>query len=122
MKFLQMLLKAFPFKIQTIQTDNGTEFTYKYISETEECPFDEALRELGIAHKLIPPRTPWHNGKVERSHRNDQRYFYDWETFRTVEEARDKLKHHLSWSNNKPMRTLKNKTPMELLREKSAKK
>lgn len=59
-KFLKMLIQAFPFKIKTIQTDNGTEFTYKY--------------------KLIPPRTPWHNGKVERSHRNDQRYFYDWET------------------------------------------
>lgn len=121
-KFLRMLKKVFPFKIQTIQTDNGTEFTYKYISETEECPFDRVLRELGIAHKLIPPRTPWHNGKVERSHRNDQRYFYDWETFRTVEEAREKLKQHLIWSNNKPMRTLKNKTPLELLREKSAKK
>ena len=121
-KFLRMLMKVFPFKIQTIQTDNGTEFTYKYISETEECPFDRALRKLGIAHKLIPPRTPWHNGKVERSHRNDQRYFYDWETFRTVEEAREKLKQHLSWSNNKPMRTLKNKTPLEMLREKSVKK
>ena len=121
-KFLRMLMKAFPFKIQTVQTDNGTEFTYKYISDTEECPFDRALRELGIAHKLIPPRTPWHNGKVERSHRNDQRYFYDWETFRTVEEAREKLKQHLSWSNNKPMRTLKNKTPLEMLREKSVKK
>ena len=121
-KFLRMLMKAFPFKIQTVQTDNGTEFTYKYISDTEECPFDRALRELGIAHKLIPPRTPWHNGKVERSHRNDQRYFYDWETFRTVEEAREKLKQHLIWSNNKPMRTLKNKTPLEMLREKSAKK
>ena len=121
-KFLRMLMKVFPFKIQTIQTDNGTEFTYKYISETEECPFDRALRELGIEHKLIPPRTPWHNGKVERSHRNDQRYFYDWETFRTVEEAREKLKQHLSWSNNKPMRTLKNKTPLEMLREKSVKK
>ena len=121
-KFLRMLMKAFPFKIQTVQTDNGTEFTYKYISETEECPFDRALRELGIAHKLIPPRTPWHNGKVERSHRNDQRYFYDWETFRTVEEAREKQKQHLSWSNNKPMRTLKNKTPLEMLREKSVKK
>lgn len=117
-KFLRMLMKAFPFKIQTIQTDNGTEFTYKYISDTEECPFDKEMRELGIAHKLIPPRTPWHNGKVERSHRNDQRYFYDWETFRTVEEAREKLKQHLIWSNNKPMRTLKNKTPMELLIEK----
>ena len=121
-KFLRMLKKVFPFKIQTIQTDNGMEFTYKYISETEECPFDRVLRELGIAHKLIPPRTPWHNGKVERSHRNDQRYFYDWETFRTVEEAREKLKQHLIWSNNKPMRTLKNKTPLELLREKSVKK
>lgn len=120
-KFLKMLVKVFPFKIQTIQTDNGTEFTYKYISDTEECPFDEALRLLGIAHKLIPPRTPWHNGKVERSHRNDQRYFYNWETFRTVEEAREKLKAHLVWSNNKPMRTLKNKTPLEMLREKQKK-
>ena len=121
-KFLRMLVKVFPFKIQTIQTDNGTEFTYKYISDTEECPFDEALRGLGIWHKLIPPRTPWHNGKVERSHRNDQRYFYNWETFHNVEEARQKLSQHLVWSNNKPMRTLKNKTPIELLKEKLTKK
>jgi len=119
-KFLQMLVKVFPFKIQMIQTDNGTEFTYKYISETEECPFDTALRMLGIAHKLIPPRTPWHNGKVERSHRNDQRYFYDWETFRSVEDLNRKLAEHLVWSNNKPMRTLANKSPVEMLRERMA--
>ena len=116
-KFLHMLLKAFPFKIRTIQTDNGTEFTYKYISETEECPFDKELRRLGIQHKLIPPRTPWHNGKVERSHRNDQRYFYDWETFRSVEDLNSKLAQHLIWSNNKPMRTLRDKSPSELLKE-----
>ena len=121
-KFLRMLVKVFPFKIQTVQTDNGTEFTYKYISDTEECPFDKALRELGIAHKLIPPRTPWHNGKVERSHRNDQRYFYDWETFRSLEDFNKKLAEHLIWSNNKPMRTLKDKSPRELLSEKLAKK
>ena len=117
-KFVKLLVKAFPFKIQTIQTDNGTEFTYKYISDTEECPFDKALRELGIAHKLIPPRSPWKNGKVERSHRNDQRYFYDWETFRSVEDLNQKLAQHLIWSNNKPMRTLKNKSLKELLVEK----
>lgn len=29
-RFLLMVIKAFPFKIKTIQTDNGTEFTYKY--------------------------------------------------------------------------------------------
>ena len=119
-KFLQMLVKAFPFKIQTVQTDNGTEFTYKYICEGEESPFDKELRKLGIAHKLIPPRTPWHNGKVERSHRNDQRYFYDWETFRSVEDLNQKLSWHLEWSNWKPMRTLGGKSPHELLAEKLA--
>lgn len=117
-KFLKMLIKVFPFKIQTIQTDNGTEFTYKYISDDKICPFDKALQILRINHKLIPPRTPWHNGKVERSHRNDQRYFYDWETFRSVEELNQKLEKHLEWSNNKPMRTLGYNSANELLAKK----
>lgn len=117
-KFLKMLQKAFPFKIQTIQTDNGTEFTYKFISEDTPCPFDIALEKAGIAHKLIPPRTPWHNGKVERSHRNDQRYFYDWERFSSVEELNGKLREHLRWSNCKTMRTLDRKSPIMLLKEK----
>lgn len=119
-KFLKMLLKEFPFKIQKIQTDNGTEFTYKFISDTEISPLDKALEELKIPHALIPPRTPWHNGKVERSHRNDQRYFYDWETFRTIDEVNKKLKKHLEWSNNKTMRTLGRKSPIQLLAEKLA--
>lgn len=117
-RFLRMLVKVFPFRIQTIQTDNGTEFTYKYISETQESPFDKELKRRGIKHKLIPPRTPWHNGKVERSHRNDQRYFYDWETFRDLEDLNRKLADHLIWSNSKPMRTLSNKSPRERLAEK----
>ena len=119
-KFLKMLVKVFPFKIKTIQTDNGVEFTYKYISDDKICPFDKALKQLGIHHKLIPARTPWHNGKVERSHRNDQRYFYDWETFRSVEELNRKLVDHLEWSNNKIMRTLGSKSPVQILAEKQA--
>lgn len=119
-KFLKMLVKVFPFKIKTIQTDNGVEFTYKYISDNKICPFDKALKQLGIHHKLIPARTPWHNGKVERSHRNDQRYFYDWETFRSVEELNRKLVDHLEWSNNKIMRTLGSKSPVQILAEKQA--
>lgn len=119
-RFLAMVIKAFPFKIKTIQTDNGTEFTYKFISDERISPFDKVLNKLGIKHKLIPPRTPWHNEKVERSHRNDQRYFYDWETFRSVEELNEKLEKHLIWSNNKTMRTLGRKSPIQLLAEKLA--
>ena len=119
-KFLKMLLKEFPFKIQKIQTDNGTEFTYKYISDNEISPLDNVLQAMKIPHILIPPRTPWHNGKVERSHRNDQRYFYNWETFKTLDELNEKLKKHLEWSNNKIMRTLGMKSPVQLLAEKLA--
>ena len=118
-KFLEMLQKEFLFKIQTVQTDNGTEFTYKFISEDTPCPFDKALEKTGIAHKLIPPRTPWHNGKVERSHRNDQRYFYDWEKFGNIRELNEKLREHLHWSNNKTMRTLGRKSPVQLLKERA---
>ena len=96
----------------------GTEFTYKFVSEAGKNPVDRLLEKWGIKHILIPPRTPWHNGKVERSHRNDQRYFYDWEHFCSVEELNEKLKAHLEWSNNKTMRTLGRKSPIQLLREK----
>ncbi len=117
-RFFKMLQEEFPFKIQIIQTDNGTEFTYKYISDDMKCPFDIALERAGIIHKLIPPRTPWHNGKVERSHRNDQRYFYNWEKFGSVEELNEKLRKHLHWSNRKTMRTLDRKSPLQILKEK----
>lgn len=117
-KFLKMIREKFPFKIQTVQTDNGTEFTYKYISEDKESPVDQYLKEENIQHVLIPPRTPWHNGKVERSHRNDQRYFYDWEKFNSLDELNRKLEKHLAWSNDKPMRTFGWKSPLDLLNEK----
>jgi transposase len=42
-KFFLMLQKAFPFPIQTVQTDNGTEFTYKFISDTKISPLDKLL-------------------------------------------------------------------------------
>lgn len=111
--FIRRAQKYFSFKIQTVQTDNGTEFTYRFISDEKECPFDTELRRLGIAHKLIKPRTPWHNGKVERSHRMDQRYFYDWESFCNVADLNAKLSEHLNWSNNRRMRTLGWVSPMQ---------
>ncbi len=112
------MTKAFPFPIKTIQTDNGTEFTYKFISETEQSPMDRFPEQEGIAHVLIPPRTPWHSGKVERSHRNDQRYFYDWECFSSADAPNEKFKEHMKWNNDKTMRTLERKSPLQLLKEK----
>lgn len=114
--FIRRVQKYFGFKIQTVQTDNGVEFTYRFISDQKECPFDTELRRLGIVHKLIKPRTPWHNGKVERSHRTDQQYFYDWESFCDVDDLNTKLAEHLNWSNNRRMRTLGWISPVQKLK------
>jgi transposase InsO family protein len=113
--FFQRVQAEFPFPIRTVQTDNGTEFTYRFISDREKCPFEKTLLKRKVSHKLIPPRTPWKNGKVERSHRNDQRYFYDWEKFADVHELNRKLQEHLAWSNHKAMRTLGWQSPLERL-------
>ena len=103
--------------------DNKHFYQWTAIDECTRMRFVYAFEEHTpensvINHKLIPPRTPWHNGKVERSHRNDQRYFYDWETFTSVEELNRKLKDHLEWSNSKRMRTLDWKSAKQLLAEK----
>ena len=64
---------------EIIQTDNGFEFTNnREKSDKSLHLFDELCKELNIVHKLIKPRTPRHNGKVERSHRNDQERFYSF--------------------------------------------
>jgi len=115
--FLERFLEWFPFEVHCIQTDNGTEFTYTFISDTVKCPFESKLAELGILHNLIKPRTPWHNGKVERSHRMDQRYFYDWENFRNIPEFNEKLATWLDWTNNKPMRIFYGKSPNQKLED-----
>lgn len=116
-KFLEHFLIWFPFEVMCIQTDNGIEFTYKFISDKEKCPFEAKLSELDIKHNLIKPATPWHNGKVERSHRTDQRYFYDWETFKDINDLNKKLAIHLEWTNTKPMRIFKGKSPRQKLHD-----
>ena len=76
-QFLEHLIKAAPFKILCVQTDNGTEFTKRLLpGDNGPSLFETRLEQAGIRHKLIRPYTPRHNGKVERSHRKDNEYFY----------------------------------------------
>ena len=70
-QFLEHLIKAAPFKILCVQTDNGTEFTKRLLpGDNGPSLFETRLEQAGIRHKLIRPYTPRHNGKVERSQGN----------------------------------------------------
>ncbi|MCI8346984.1 MAG: transposase family protein, partial [Bacilli bacterium] len=76
-------------------------------------PFDVLCNELDIEHKLIRPRTPRHNGKVERSHRNDQNRLYNYLKFYSYNDPKYQMKNYLNRSNNIPMQVLGWISPIE---------
>lgn len=114
--FLKHLTERFKFKIECVQTDNGSEFTNRFIvSRDKPTLFEITAKKLGIVHKLIRPYTPIHNGKVERSHRKDNEYFYATHRFHSFEDFAKQLAVHNRKYNNFPMRPLGWKSPMEVL-------
>lgn len=118
-KFLLEVIKRFPFKIYTIRTDNGLEFTKRLIANDEHniTLFELGLKKHGIAYDIIKPYTPKHNGKVERSHRKDNERFYSTHRFYSLEDANNQLKLYLKEYNNFPMQPLNWKSPNDLLRD-----
>lgn len=111
--FVKRAILYFGYKPLFIQTDNGQEFTYTMKTDRIH-PLDTLLNSLNIKHKLIKPRTPRHNGKVERSHRNDQQRFYSYLRFYSFDDLLLQMKAYLKRSNNIPMQTLKWLTPLQM--------
>lgn len=61
--FIHRLHEKCPVKIQTILTDNGKEFTDRFIANGERKPtgkhaFDKVCTTHDIDHRLIPPKHP----------------------------------------------------------------
>lgn len=110
--FVKRAILYFGYQPKTIQTDNGSEFTYT--TKTNKIhPLDILLNNLNITHQLIRPRTPRHNGKVERSHRNDQNRFYNYLKFYSYDDLKYQMKSYLNRSNNIPMQVLGWLSPIE---------
>src|ERR1041385_3133614 len=106
-EFLQALLKAVPYKVHTVLTDNGTHFTDPRgatwspteIRQMIECQqpfrahaFEYACALADIDHRLTKPKHPWTNGQVERMNRTIKeatvrRFHY---------ETHDQLRTHLA--------------------------
>ena len=110
--FVKRCIIYFGYPPQIIQTDNGAEFTH--VKNTKRIhPLDVLCDELKIKHKLIRPRTPQHNGKVERSHRNDQERFYNFLKFYSYDDLKVQMKRYLYRSNKIPMQVLGWKSPLQ---------
>ena len=120
--FLQALIKAVPYKIHTVLTDNGIQFAdlpknrSKPTAMWRGHPFDGVCRKHSIEHRLTKPNHPWTNGQVERMNRTlkdatVQRYYY---------ETHDRLRGHLTdfvmaYNFARRLKTLSGLTPYEYI-------
>jgi len=116
--FIQKAIAYFPFKIEIVQTDNGTEWTNALLkNKPTPTLFEEALMEAGIQYKRIRIATPRHNGKVERQHRTDEKRFYKKMRMYDLEDGRKQLHRYNQFSNTIPKVCLDYKSPNEVLAE-----
>jgi len=118
--FLLRMVRFFKRKgivVECVQTDNGFEFTNRFANTKREHKslFEVTAVSQGVRHKLIRPYTPRHNGKVERSHREDQKRFYNDHTFYSLADFDEQLAAHQNRTNNIPMRPLHWFSPLEFL-------
>jgi transposase InsO family protein len=129
--FLRALVKAVPYKIHTVLTDNGIHFTDPKgetwtpaeIRQMIACKelfrahaFEYACALADIDHRLTKPKHPWTNGQVERMNRTIKdatvrRFHYD---------AHDQFSNHLAdfvqaYNFAKRLKTLKGLTPYEFI-------
>lgn len=116
-EFLKQLINVLPYKIHTILTDNGVQFTnLKHQRHAFEHIFDRVCRENNIEHRLTKVNHPWTNGQVERMNRTIKeatvsRFFYD---------SHKVFKEHLfnflnAYNFAKRLKTLNGLTPYEFI-------
>lgn len=117
-EFIRHCVKHFPYAIECVQTDNGPEFTNRLNSQSSDRKtlFEQTLDALCIRHQLIKPYTPRHNGKVERSHRKDNEYFYASHKFFSFADFQKQLAAWNRKYNAFPMRPLNWRSPIQALR------
>lgn len=117
-QFLRELVAALPYKLHTVLTDNGGQFTNRRVKAARpnaHC-FAQVCAQQGIAHRLTQPYHPWTNGQVERINRTIkqatvQRYHYS-----SHQQFREHLDCFLSAYNfARRLKSLNGSTPHQFL-------
>ena len=119
--FLKRLIKAAPFTITKVLTDNGKEFSDRFCATGQREPtgkhaFDKVCASNAIEHRLTKPRTPQTNGMIERFNGRIADVLHTTR-FQSGEQLRDTLVRYARLYNHYiPQRALKHSAPIDALK------
>ena len=116
-QFLRNLIATVPYRLHTVLTDNGIQFTNRVRDKYAfQHIFDRVCDAHGIEHRLTRVKHPWTNGQVERMNRTIKeatvkRFHYDDHV---------QLRRHLAdfidaYNFGRRLKTLKGLTPYEFI-------
>jgi hypothetical protein len=119
--FLIELKEKCPFPIIELQTDNDTSFTDKFWTEKPGTIsgmhlVDEWCASNGIRHKLIPVGVKEINGKVENTHKQDDREFFSQIKPTCLGELQAlSQRYEWIWNHERKTKALRWRTPLEVV-------
>ena len=116
-KFLRNLEEKMGFPIEIIQVDNGTEFVNDEDKTSKIGRFQKIAESLGMKIRRTRPYSPWQNGKVERSHREDGKILYGRKAFTSEEELKGQVRKHVNRYNRTAKTCLDFKSPDQVVAE-----
>ena len=122
-EFLKQAIEFYPFKIHTILTDNGREYTLlgqKVFgkSSNKSSLFELVCEMFDIEHRKTKPKHPWTNGMAERAVREVKEHTSKIKRYSSQEEMiKDVLNYQNTHNFNYRMKVLNYKTPYEKVLE-----
>ncbi len=116
-KYLQELEERMGFPIRMIQVDNGPEFVNDDDRTSKDSAFEKAAKHLNMLLRRIRPYSPWQNGKVERSHREDGKILYGRKVFTSEKELIRQVEKHEKRYNKTAKTCLNFKSPDQVVSE-----
>lgn len=108
--FLRRVKAYFPFEIEAVNTDNGSEYLLEFHRE---------LEDWGIPHYFTDPHCLKQNGRAERLHQTTEYEYFDFaDVLPSLEDVRAHCMLFNTWYNTKRFhQSLKYQTPMEVVQK-----
>ncbi|WP_311515819.1 DDE-type integrase/transposase/recombinase [uncultured Megasphaera sp.] len=116
-KYLMELEEKMGFPIRMIQVDNGYEFVNDDERTAKDSAFEKIAKALHMELRRTGPYSPWQNGKVERSHREDGKILYGRKVVTSEQKLIRQVAKHEARYNKTAKTGLNFKNPHQVVSE-----